>query len=145
MNSTRQRPTLLFEMFDLIERQKTPQDRIAMLGYLKCYELSSILQINFRFDVKLDLPPGPIAFQRDNGDPDQSLSRTQNVIGDFKELDVRNKVLTTRQKLAKFIGMLESVNEREAEVFLLAKGKKLQAKWAWLTTEMVRQAIPGII
>ena len=136
---------MLFEMLDQIERQPNFQTKAATMAYLKCYELSSILQINFRPDVRLELPPGPIAFQKDNGDPDMSLKRTRNVISDFKDLDVRNRSLGIAEKIRRFVGMLESVNEREAEVFLLAKDKKLQTKWKSLSIELIRAAIPGIV
>jgi hypothetical protein len=140
-----QRPTLIFEMLDTVARQPTYNDRIRVLSQLRCFELNTILQINYRPDVKLDLPPGPIQFQRDNGDPDQSMGRTKNIIPEFKYLDSRDKSLNVQQKIKKFTAMCESVNEREAEVFMLIKDKKLQTRWPFLNEALIRQAIPGII
>ena len=145
MNPLRQKPTLVFEMLDSVERQTNVQAKVNTLASLRCFELNSILQINFRPDIRMELPPGAVMFQRDNGDPDQSLRRTKSVIPEFKELDVRNRQLQPAQKLKKFIAMLESVNEREAEVFILAKDKKLQNKWKSINLQLVRRAIPGIV
>jgi len=145
MNPTQQKPTLIFEMLDQVQRQSTPQARAIKLRELRCRELNTALQINYRQDVKLDLPPGVPTFQHDNGNPDMSMARTRNVINDFFELGVQNRNLSQAEKLNRFVRILESLNEREAEVFVLAKDRKLQDKWPALNIQMVRDAIPGIV
>jgi hypothetical protein len=145
MNPIRQKPCLVFEMLDLIQNQPYHTARVDKLKELKCFELNTVLQINYRPDVKLDLPAGTPNFVRDNGDPDMSASRTRNVINEFRDLSPQNRQMTPAQKLKKFVGILESVNEREAEVFILAKDRKLQTKWTNLSIELIRQAIPGIV
>jgi hypothetical protein len=145
MNPTQQKPTLIFEMLDQVQRQPTPQARAIKLRELRCRELNTALQINYRQDVKLDLPPGVPTFQHDNGNPDMSMARTRNVINDFFELGVQNRNLSQAEKLNRFVRILESLNEREAEVFVLAKDRKLQDKWPALNIQMVRDAIPGIV
>lgn len=145
MNPTQQKPTLIFEMLDQIQREPTPQARAVKMRQLRCLELNTVLQINYRPDVKLDLPAGAPSFRRDNGDPDMSIARTRNVIREFAELSPNNRQTNSAQKLRKFIDMLESVNEREAEVFILAKDRKLQDKWPAINIHMVRDALPGII
>lgn len=145
MNPTQQKPTRIFEMLDQIQRQPTPQARTVKMRQLRCLELNTVLQINYRPDVKLDLPAGAPSFRRDNGDPDMSIARTRNVIREFAELSPNNRQINSAQKLRKFIEMLESVNEREAEVFILAKDRKLQDKWPAINIHMVRDALPGIV
>lgn len=145
MNPTQQKPTLIFEMLDQIQREPTPQARAVKMRQLRCLELNTVLQINYRPDVKLDLPAGAPSFRRDNGDPDMSIARTRNVIREFAELSPNNRQINSAQKLRKFIEMLESVNEREAEVFILAKDRKLQDKWPAINIHMVRDALPGIV
>lgn len=145
MNPTQQKPTLIFEMLDQIQREPTPQARAVKMRQLRCLELNTVLQINYRPDVKLDLPAGAPSFRRDNGDPDMSIARTRNVIREFAELSPNNRQINSAQKLRKFIEILESVNEREAEVFILAKDRKLQDKWPAINIHMVRDALPGIV
>ena len=145
MNPTQQKPTLVFEMLDQIQREPTPQARAIKMSQLRCRELNTVLQINYRPDVKLDLPPGVPSFQHDNGNPDASMARTRNVISDFLELGVQNRNLDQPEKTRRFVRILESVNEREAEVFILAKDRKLQDKWPAINIQMVRDAIPGIV
>lgn len=145
MNPTQQRPSLIFEMLDQVQREPTPQARTIKLRQLRCRELNTALQMNYRPDVKLDLPPGTPSFQRDNGNPDASMARTRNVINDFLELGVANRNLSQTEKLSRFVRILESLNEREAEVFILAKDRKLQDKWPAINIHIVRDAIPGIV
>jgi hypothetical protein len=145
MNPTQQKPSLIFEMLDQVQRQPTPQARAIKLRELRCRELNTALQINYRQDVKLDLPPGVPTFQKDNGNPDMSMARTRNIINDLFELGVQNRNLSQAEKLNRFVRILESLNEREAEVFVLAKDRKLQDRWPALNIHMVRDAIPGIV
>lgn len=145
MNLTQQKPSLIFEMLDQVQRQPTPQARAIKLRELRCRELNTALQINYRQDVKLDLPPGVPTFQKDNGNPDMSMARTRNIINDLFELGVQNQNLSQAEKLNRFVRILESLNEREAEVFVLAKDRKLQDRWPALNIHMVRDAIPGIV
>ena len=145
MNPTQQKPTLVFEMLDQIQREPTPQARAIKMRQLRCRELNTVLQINYRQDVKLDLPPGVPTFQKDNGNPDMSMARTRNIINDLFELGVQNRNLSQAEKLNRFVRILESLNEREAEVFVLAKDRKLQDRWPALNIHMVRDAIPGIV
>lgn len=145
MNPTQQKPSLIFEMLDLIQREPNYQARAIKMRQLRCLELNTVLQINYRSDVKLDLPPGAPNFKCDNGDPNMSIARTRNVIHEFLELSPNNLQMNQAQKLRKFISILESVNEREAEVFILAKDRKLQDKWPAINIHMVRDAIPGIV
>lgn len=145
MNPTQQKPSLIFEMLDQVQRQPTPQARAIKLRELRCRELNTALQINYRQDVKLDLPPGVPTFQKDNGNPDMSMARTRNIINDLFELGVQNQNLSQAEKLNRFVRILESLNEREAEVFVLAKDRKLQDRWPALNIHMVRDAIPGIV
>jgi hypothetical protein len=145
MNPTQQKSTLIFEMLDQVQHEPTPQARAIKLRELRCLELNSILQINYRADIKLDLPPGVPAFQHDNGDPDMSIARTRNVIRDLLELSPNNRRMNQAEKSRRFVQILESLNEREAEVFVLAKDRKLQDRWPALNIHMVRDAIPGIV
>ena len=145
MNPTQQKPTLIFEMLDQIQREPTPQARAIKMRQLSCRELNTALQINYRPDVKLDLPPGVPTFHHDNGNPEASMARTRNVINDFAELGVNNRNLNQAEKNRRFVRILESLNEREAEVFVLAKDRKLQDKWPAINIHMVRDAIPGIV
>lgn len=145
MNPTQQKPSLIFEMLDQVQRQPDHRSRVALLRFYRCFELNTVLQINYRPDVWLDLPPGVPKFQHDNGDPDMSIARTRNVIREFTYLSPINRTMTRDQKLKKFVGILESVNEKEAEVFILVKDRKLQLKWPAISLQVVREAIPGIV
>ena len=140
-----QKPTRIFEMLDLVQSQPTEQDKIDALKWVQCTELNTVLLINFTDRVKLDLPPGPITFEHDNGDPDNSLCRTSSIIPELCELYKQNHLLNQDQKVHKFVGILESVNVREAEVFLLLKDKALGKLWNCLTADLVRKAIPNLL
>jgi len=132
-------------MLDRVQRMPDHRSRVALLRSYRCFELNTVLQINYRADVWLDIPPGVPMFQHDNGDPDMSIARTRNVIHEFVYLSPTNRSMTRDQKLKKFVGILESVNEKEAEVFILAKDRKLQLKWPSINLQLVREALPGIV
>lgn len=145
MNPTQQKPTLVFEMLDRVAREPNFAARAVKLREFAGRELNVVLQINYHPAVRLELPSGCPTFQRDNGDPDMAMSRTRNIIPDLLELRVENKKITPEEKQRRFVGILESLNEREAEVFILAKDRKLQDRWPALNLSMIQQAIPGIV
>jgi len=145
MNPTQQRPALVFEMLDHVNSQPDHRSRVKLLASYRCFELNTILQINYRNDIRFDLPPGVPKFQRDNGDPSMSMARTINVVREFAELDIRRTDIKPYLKLKKWIAMLESINEREAEVLILAKDHKLQLKWSNVTRQVVQEALSGIL
>ena len=145
MNPTQQIPAHVFEMLDRIDSKPTFRERAVLMAAYRCFELNTVLQINFLKAVQLDLPPGAPQFVKDNGDPDMSLARIKNVLRDFVDLGVQNRNLTSNAKLKKFIGMLESINEREAEALILAKDRKLSERWPNITVDLIVYALPGIL
>lgn len=141
---TGQQTKLLFEIFEKFKEAKSDSERQAILLSHNCYELKTALMINYHPAIQFDLPEGTPPFQKDNGDPDHSLARTASVLRDFPQLLKSNRTKNQEQKELKFISLLESVNEKEAEILILLKEKKLHDKYPTLTIQLVRQIFGNI-
>lgn len=136
---------LLFEIFEKFNKQKTDDKRKLVLQENLGYELLTALQANFRPEIVFDLPLGAPPYKKDESvDPGASLNRTRTVLQEFPLLLKNGSKLNAIQKEMKFIGMLESVNVKEAEILILIKDKALSTKYPKLTAEFVKEAIPQV-
>jgi len=133
----------LFEIFEAFELAQTDAQRIEILRKNSGFELNTLLATNFRPTIVFDLPPGAPPFKRDDGDPDESLTRVKSAMSDLPSLLKTSKIDSTRKE-TRFIGILESIHCREADLIILMKDKQLSMRYPTLTPQIVKLAIPGV-
>jgi len=139
-----QRTMFPFEIFDAVTAAQTHEERVKILRDNQGFVLNTILQAAFDPRIVFGLPEGAPPYQADDGDPAESLNRLSTVVRELPMLLANDKRIDMLRKETKFIGILESVNERDAKIIIAMKDKKLTEICPELTLDLVREAIPGV-
>ena len=161
---------LIFEVLNLVVKQKTNEKKIEVLKRYEDPSLKAIFIWNFDESIISLLPEGDVPFFGDNvlktstiteriGDAVSSMKGgSSNSLGtiDEKHSTIRreykkfynfikggNDSLNSIRRETIFINLLEGVHPLEAEILCLAKDKKLQTKYK-ITKEIVSEAYPDI-
>lgn len=136
----------IYEVFDEFKNAKTKQDRIEVLRRNNNYALLNVLQgafdNNIKFTIKklpeynkVDVPPG-LSYSHMT----EALSRVYL----FVEGNTRRpEGLTEKRAEEILIQLLESLEEKEAEVFANMIRKDL--KVPYLTSNLINEAFPGLL
>lgn len=139
--------SLLFsEIFDLVDKAKTRQEKISILKQNESPALRGILKINFHPEVKLDLPDGEPPFKKELDKP--IGYQETNLILEYRRFYIwldPNQNLSRIKKEKLFIEMLEGLHVSEAELICLAKDKQIQKKWKSVKEDLIREAFPLIL
>jgi hypothetical protein len=161
----------MFEIFDLVVKQRTNAKKIEILQEYKDNSLMAIMKWNYDLSLESALPPGevPFADARDIGviGNDTSFSDSMNKQIDTKQMldsygsnnrtSIRkeyvnfynflkggNDSLAGVRRETMFINLLYGLHPREAEILCLVKDKRLQERYN-IPFEVVKQAFPEIV
>lgn len=161
---------LIFEVLNLVVKQKTNEKKIEVLKRYEDPSLKAIFIWNFDESIISLLPEGDVPFFGDNvlktstiteriGDAVSSMKGgSSDSLGtiDEKHSTIRreykkfynfikggNDSLNSIRRETIFINLLEGVHPLEAEILCLTKDKKLQTKYK-ITKEIVSEAYPDI-
>lgn len=164
---------LVFEILDLVSRQKTKAKKVQVLERYQSIALKSLLIWNFDETVRSALPPGDVPYQGFDEsitysgtltDKIEDSARKMYEDGNFSLGNADSQGRTTLLREAKhfyhfveggnnglskirremmFINILESVHPLEAEILGLVKDKRLQEKYN-ITKDVVAEAYPDI-
>lgn len=167
------RNPLMFEILDLVSRQRTKAKKVEVLKKYECMPLKSILIWNFDPSIKSALPEGDVPY----GEPEEQMqysgslsdvleeqSRQMYENGNFSlgtvdgngRTTIRaqwknlyhfvvggNGGLTTMRRESMFINLLQSVHPLEAEILCLVKDKDLESVYK-VPFNAVQEAFPDI-
>ena len=161
---------LVFEVLNLVLKQKTNEKKIEVLKRYEDPSLKAIFIWNFDESIISLLPEGDVPFFGDNvlktstiteriGDAVSSMKGgSSDSLGtiDEKHSTIRreykkfynfikggNDSLNSIRRETIFINLLEGIHPLEAEILCLVKDKNLQKKYK-ITKEIVSQAYPDI-
>ena len=161
---------LIFEVLNLVVKQKTNEKKIEVLKRYEDPSLKAIFIWNFDESIVSLLPEGDVPFFGDNvlktstiterigdavssmkggssdslGTIDEKHSTIRREYGKFYNfIKGGNDSLNSIRRETIFINLLEGVHPLEAEILCLVKDKKLQTKYK-ITKEIVSQAYPDI-
>lgn len=167
------RNPLMFEILDLVSRQRTKAKKVEALQKHACRELQMLLIWNFDESVVSELPEGDVPY----GEPEDQLqysgtlseslaekSREMYQNGNFSLGNADAAARTTIRAQAKnfyhflrggnsglsgmrresmYINLLQSVHPLEAEILVLVKDGRLEESYK-ITKEVVSEAFPEI-
>lgn len=137
---------LVSEIFNLVEKAKTEQDKIAAFNQHKNDAVLSILFLNFNPSLRFLLPEGEPPFKKDTDRPmGYNETNLMNEIKRFYIFTTPDINIHNIKREALFISMLEGLHWTEAEILCLAKDKNLTSKFPSLTEELVRKAYPFLL
>lgn len=135
---------MVHEIIDLVQASKPKDDRVALLKQHNSFELRTFLQLGFNDRIALDLPEGAPPYKKsDLPQGIQRISAANIILNIGKQLSTKSTVSKARKEKL-FVGMLEQLHARDAEVLIFAKDKKLTEKFPKLTAELVKEAFPAL-
>ena len=139
------------EVFDLLEQTKKVEDRVRILQENNTFEIQTILQGAFHPGVIFDLPEGAPPYTPDKGAPGcqptplhKQLIYLVNCVKGKGKFDEKDKYTRIRRE-TQFIKILEIAYEKDAEILIAMKDKKLNKMYPSLTVSLVRKAFPSIL
>ena len=135
----------MFEILDLVSRQRTKAKKVEALQKHACRELQMLLIWNFDESIKSALPDGEVPYtvsDKPIGDGISRLISNQRMFYNFVEGGNVDLTRTRRESL--FIELLESLHKDEAELLCLVKDKKIGKKYR-ITRSVVAEAYEDIV
>lgn len=136
----------MYEVFDDFKNAKTKQERLAVLKRNDNYALRNILFGTFTPSVKFTIKKVP-DYKKVNVPPGLSYSHMTEALSKvylFVEGNEKRPAgLTDKRETELLIQILESLEEKEAEVFANMIRKDL--KVPYLTTNIINEAFPGLL
>lgn len=135
----------IYEVFEDFKSAKTKQDRIDVLRSNDTWALRNILLGTFA-DIKFTIQKVP-EYKKIEVPPGLSYSHMTEALSKVylfvKDNPRRPKGLTDKREAELLIQLLESLEEKEAEVFANMIRKDL--KIPYLTPNLINEAFPGLL
>lgn len=160
----------IFEVLDLVSKQRTNAKKVEILKKYEDSSLKSIFIWNFDESIISLLPTGEVPYGNADEQSVYSGTLSENLrkeadggeLATGQDLDGRgrtslrreyqnlyhyvkggNDTLTTIRREMMFINLLRGLHPREAEVLILTKDKKLTDKYK-ISLDNVKQAYPDV-
>ena len=139
----------LLELLELVHKAKSQKERGELLKQNHTDHLENLLWYTFHPDVKFLLPEGKPPFNAGSEDPDSTMMFQQIrklryfVDGPGGEAFCVGNNINPVKRETMYIGMLESVTPREAELLVNIKTKDLGIKG--LTYKLVSETFPHLL
>ena len=132
------------EILELVSKQKTDADKVALLKEYECDILKSLFIWNFDGSVISLLPQGSVPYKPNEsplGTDHSSLRREQRSLYNF--VKGGNDALSTIRRETIFIQMLEGLHPKEADIIIAVKDKGLEELYD-VSFDVVEEAYPDI-
>ena len=137
-----------FEQLDIIEAAKDGEKLTLLKQYGSLAPLSFVLSLNFRNDIKLDLPEGMPPLDPNELDasthPDL-MGTLATAVHRLKNCMVGVKTNKQFKKEDIFVQVLLSCPLKDAEILCSAKDKALEELYPSITSELVKSAFPAYV
>ena len=133
------------EVFELLEKTTSVDERVEILRNNLTQPVQMILQAGFKPELHLDLPVGAPPYNADVNPAGLQPSPLKQQVQILPSLLKRNKRLTNIRKETLFIRLLENSHAKDAIIFIAMKDKKLTELYPLLTDSLVRKAFPNLI
>ena len=134
----------IHEIFELVLKQRTKQDKINILKEYDDPSVKAILIWNFDESIQSAIPEGPVPYKENEvpvGTDHTSLRREYRNLYHF--IKGGNDSLSSLRRETMFIQMLEGLHPKEAEIVCLVKDKNLSDKYK-ISFDVVKEAYPDI-
>lgn len=136
---------LLPEILDRAQKAETDEARMQVLRQHTSPVLIDLFKINFDPAVKMQLPEGVPPYKKD-GIP-MGLADT-NLYKEMRRMYTWINPPPNLHKIKRetlFIQLLESINEKEAELICAVKDKAMSNLYPAITYDLVMKTFPGIL
>lgn len=127
-----------------VDEMKTKKERIEHLRYHRQNKVMlELLKYAFDPKIKFSLPEGAPPYKKDQVLADTESGLYSRFRSFYIFLEGGSPGLTNARREKLFIELLESINEKEAELLICVKDKKLPYKQ--IDAKLVKEAFPGLI
>lgn len=138
---------MIHEILEKVGELKTKKEKVEFLQKHNCLALRDILKGGFDDTVQFNLPDGVPPYVADDAPMGYNMSTLNNKTKKFRYFakgGPGDKLPAARRERM-FIEILESVHEKEAEVVIAMKEKKIDKVYKGVTMTVVKEAFPRLI
>lgn len=135
----------MYEVFDGFKKEKSEKTRVEYLRKHNTTTLATVLQLAFDPNFKFTTSKTP-EYKRDSAPAGMSMSNMPMVIRKaylFLEGHPKRPILTKQKEEVLLIQILESLEEKEADIWMRMMKKDLGIPY--LTENVVRKAFPNLL
>jgi hypothetical protein len=138
---------LVSELFDIIEKQQTKEEKLNTLLQHNNDVVRSILRFNYDYNLVFNVPEGEPPFNKITDRPIGYHQTTlqQEMRRMYIWVNNTDMSISKLKRESLFINMLEGLHYTEAEILCLAKDRKLETRYPSLTYDLVNEAFPGLL
>lgn len=134
---------LVSELFKLVEKAESKQEKINLLRSNDVQEVRAILTLNYNPDFKLNLPEGTPPFRKEENPIGYQATTIKHELRRFYIWMQPNELSRTKRETL-FIEMLEGLHFTEAEIICAAKDRQLTTLYPSITASLAKEAYPDI-
>lgn len=138
---------LLHEIFDKVEAAENTAARIVILQNYASYELKTVLVGAFTPNIQWDLPEGAPPYIPNDAPAGLQRVPVGRAIKGISDLIVGRELRGQHQRVLKerrFVGILELLHARDAEILIAMKDKSLSKMYPKLTASLAKKAFPSV-
>lgn len=137
---------LVSEVFDMVEKAKTKDEKINILRSRNFLALQAMLQLCYDYNKKMLLPEGTPPYKKEVDKPIGYQQTSLNLeLRRFYIWIDPSQNLPNIKKEKLFIEMLEGLHYSEADLLCAAKDRKLTSIYKSITEDLVREAFPNML
>jgi hypothetical protein len=133
----------IYEVLELVEKATKKEEKIQILQSNESWALKDVLRATYDDSIQFLLPDGnpPYTASREGSVP-STLLKQNTQFKFFVKGGIGEKMLPVKREKI-FIGILESVHPKDAELLVKMINKKTLGKT--ITKKLVQEAFPGLI
>jgi hypothetical protein len=135
---------LLHELFEQAQNLPTRLERIELLKKQDNFALRTILQLAHNPKIELDFPEGAPPYKKSDNPIGLEHGRLKNIIRSLGQCVKGNNVSQVKKEQI-FIRLLESVDEKDAQIIIAAKDKVLHKLYSKVTENLVEKTFPALL
>jgi len=137
-------PKHLYEIFDEAAKAKTRDEKKEILLDYNCLALRDIVKGSYDDSIKFTLLPKGQPPYTPNPEPKESLLEKSKTLRYFVTGGPGEKLNAVKRE-SMFIGLLESIHEKDAQLIIWMKDKKLAQKYKGITKQLCSGVWEGLI
>jgi hypothetical protein len=141
------KPNTVYEIFDLVQKATTDEDRVKILKDNNCLAIRDVLRASFDDTIVFTLPTGTPPYKDSlskEGLAPTNLIRSTTQFTYFVK-GGQGDQLNSAKRESIFVRLLEGIHPRDAKIVCAMKDKKLQEEYPALTKELVKTVWPKLI
>lgn len=138
---------MVYEIFSLVQRAETEEERIKILKENDCLGVRDILRAGFDDFIEFTLPKGVPdyrSFLSKEGIAPTNLLRNTKQFTYFVKYGEGDKMKAIKRE-GIFLRLLEGIHPEDAKILVATKEKRLHEEYSALSKDLVKKVWPKLI